>query len=802
MATLAKTPRSTMITLASTSSGPFILTFRLFDADTIRVYRNGEVETGYTLDATFEDGYTDSASITLDVAGEPGDVIIIDSDLNPHRAQDYLRGDPNIVDKLNIELARIWAAIRDTRQKADRSLRSFQDEEPVSGEAGQVLMIGENGFDAGPTADEVSAAQGYAESAAESAATAALLAEALETAAYGESIPFSVVAAPQTIALPTGTIVDSVFISGLAQQRGASWTQSGSILWLNEPGAIGMYGWYRYRIVAGEFAGQSNTFNGRIAAVPAANGAAWPVGSVISDGTVEYRYVGAPVVDITDMPGWVPHGDDTPEHHGAGGRGITDDTAAMAAWGGKSGRGVLIGTYMITGEVNIARDRVDAGASRIVYDGAGYGRMIELTTPNSRWIGGEIDGNLRAAVGIYSEAGGCIVSDAEIHGMRSVTGQCAGVWFVGAGGGTARRNEIYDLSALGDGVGGDGNGPSRAVVMTSTTALTTPYVIEDNEARNIVGEEGDVFQILVFGGSLPFLSAKWSIIRNNRATAFNRRGVKIQASDVICEGNILIATGASAGIGPESVIDVIASNNVIIRRNFTEASAGMRAILVSQSMAPDRLTGIIVEDNIHNGVSDADSIALSGVEQSVARDNIHMQGRCAIYVVNSQRTVISDNIAAKSVSDGVYADFEIGPSNSRMLVDGNVALGGTKYAAVGAKSPISIFRNTVSLRDTGAVVVAASTATDSMIADTVGATSSGIIVSAITETATKVTRTSQLGNFSGALSCDNFWVSSIPTTSRAGRYHTRGDVAWNGGTGPEIGWRCTTTGTPGTWAAF
>lgn len=388
MATLAKTPRSTMITLASTSSGPFILTFRLFDADTIRVYRNGEVETGYTLDATFDDGYTDSASITLDVAGEPGDVIIIDSDLNPHRAQDYLRGDPNIVDKLNIELARIWAAIRDTRQKADRSLRSFQDEEPVSGEAGQVLMIGENGFDAGPTADEVSAAQGYAESAAESAATAALLAEALETAAYGESIPFYVAAAPQTIALPTGTIVDSVFISGLAQQRGASWTQSGNVLTINEPGAIGMYGWYRYRIMEGEFAGQSNTFNGRSAAVAAANGVAWPAGSIIGDGTVEYRYAGAPVVGIADMPGWVPHGDARPEHWAANtSPGSTDMTTAVQAAVNYSGWARLRRqTYAVASEIVVPRNGGIIGesysfqqfranplteVSRLLYIGAG-----------------------------------------------------------------------------------------------------------------------------------------------------------------------------------------------------------------------------------------------------------------------------------------------------------------------------------------------------------------------------------------------------------------------------------------------
>lgn len=329
MATLEKTPRSTTITLADVSSGPFTLPFRVFDTDAIRVYLNGvEIDT-FTLNVTFIDGYSDAATIILHSAAASGDVIVIDSDLYPYRGDDYLRGDPAVIDKMNNELGRVWTAIADVRLKANRSLRSFQDEAPVSGSEGQVLVIGGDGFEAGPTADEVSAAQGYAEAAAASAATAALLADALETAAYGESLPIAIVAAPQTIPLPTDAVIDSVYIEGLALQRGDAWSQSGNILTINFPRAIGLTGWYRYRIQAGEWAGQSSAFNGRAAAVAAAITPGWPVGSIISDGTVQYRYDGV-AATIADMPGWVPNERVTPEHFGADYTGVVSAQAAFS----------------------------------------------------------------------------------------------------------------------------------------------------------------------------------------------------------------------------------------------------------------------------------------------------------------------------------------------------------------------------------------------------------------------------------------------------------------------------------------
>lgn len=74
------------------------------------------------------------------------------------------------------------------------------------------------------------------------------------------------------------------------------------------------------------------SFASRPIAVAIANALPWPVGAVISDGTVEYRYAGAPVVGLADMPGWVPKGDVTPDHFAANATpGTTDMTAAIQA---------------------------------------------------------------------------------------------------------------------------------------------------------------------------------------------------------------------------------------------------------------------------------------------------------------------------------------------------------------------------------------------------------------------------------------------------------------------------------------
>jgi hypothetical protein len=136
MATVSETTRSTRITLGSLTAGPFNVGFRLFDSDGLKVFVNGEASTAYTLTATFVNGYSDTATITLDTAMPTSTVVQIDGALIPGRSDDYVNPDPGLTEKINIELARIWAAISENRMLALRSVRSLEEIPATDGVSG------------------------------------------------------------------------------------------------------------------------------------------------------------------------------------------------------------------------------------------------------------------------------------------------------------------------------------------------------------------------------------------------------------------------------------------------------------------------------------------------------------------------------------------------------------------------------------------------------------------------------------------------------------------------------------------
>lgn len=136
MATVSETTRSTRITLGSLSAGPFNVGFRIFSPNGVKVYVNGEVSTDWTLTATFANGYSDTATITFGAALPAATVIQIDGSLIPGRADDYVNPDPGLTEKINIELARIWAAISENRMLALRSVRSLEEIPATDGVSG------------------------------------------------------------------------------------------------------------------------------------------------------------------------------------------------------------------------------------------------------------------------------------------------------------------------------------------------------------------------------------------------------------------------------------------------------------------------------------------------------------------------------------------------------------------------------------------------------------------------------------------------------------------------------------------
>jgi len=148
MATVSSAPRVNEITLASDSAGPFEVGFRLFEADALEIYVN-EVRqtTGYTITASFSDGYDDDATLSFTTALSSGDVILILGNMAPARGEDYLPGDGLLSNKLNIELARMWAALSETRSLAMRSARILSSEDfgYLPATPNNLIGIGEDG---------------------------------------------------------------------------------------------------------------------------------------------------------------------------------------------------------------------------------------------------------------------------------------------------------------------------------------------------------------------------------------------------------------------------------------------------------------------------------------------------------------------------------------------------------------------------------------------------------------------------------------------------------------------------------
>lgn len=172
MPTVPISDRSTTITLASASAGPFDLDFRLFDDDKLEVYVNHLPRTDFTIQSSYVDGYDDNATITFNSSLSIADVIIVDSALVPSRDQDYVDG-PGLTAKINIELSRMWSAISDLTRNSSRSLKLFSTSSPSSIEVGRTIIVTADGIEAGPNASDVASAQLYAEQAAISAAAAA-----------------------------------------------------------------------------------------------------------------------------------------------------------------------------------------------------------------------------------------------------------------------------------------------------------------------------------------------------------------------------------------------------------------------------------------------------------------------------------------------------------------------------------------------------------------------------------------------------------------------------------------------------
>lgn len=205
MATVSSTISSKTYELGSTTAGPFLVGYRIFDGaqSAMRVYVNGVPTSAYTLTATFADGYSDGAQILLDTARPAGTKITIESVTPYDRPSNYQNGDPSLTRKLNIEQGRQAGFDRDVRRDVDRSVKVAIGAPPITlpdGGPDKVLMWDNEGeaLINGPNGSDIANAAIYAAQA--QAAVAAAL--ALSPNAFVENV--AALVANTTLTYTTG----------------------------------------------------------------------------------------------------------------------------------------------------------------------------------------------------------------------------------------------------------------------------------------------------------------------------------------------------------------------------------------------------------------------------------------------------------------------------------------------------------------------------------------------------------------------------------------------------------------------
>lgn len=274
---------------------------------------------------------------------------------------------------------------------------------------------------------------------------------------------------------------------------------------------------------------------------------------------------------IPDLPGLIPSDGALYEHWGSVGNGVVNDATKInsALASGIPVAGVPGKTYGISGTLQIPSGCVVSGAFKWV--GAADGIMSVINGTGVVVRGCDFDGSNLARYGIHDTSGGNIVEDCKIKNLRSTTNQVVGIHGQSAlGGSIYRRNSFLNFESVGDVTTGNVNGASRAVLLQWTANFQTAYDVYENTAINVIGEEGDAFQVLAINGTTFYSSAGTRFSRNTVVSP-SKRGFKIQAHDTIVSDNI-VKMLVDYGGGSQFCISVQSASRCIVSGNYVETT--------------------------------------------------------------------------------------------------------------------------------------------------------------------------------------------------------------------------------------
>ena len=374
---------------------------------------------------------------------------------------------------------------------------------------------------------------------------------------------------------------------------------------------------------------------------------------------------------------WSPVGVIYPEHFGAVGDGVADDTsalaAAFAAGGALSGKGV----YRITSKVTISTG-VKATALKITWGGAEEGTMLGLGHPSASLTGCTIDGQNAAAFGVVASAGE--INRCEVKELQSSVASAIGIQITG----TVHPvrcfgNSIHHIHSDGDSSVGNVNGASRGIQIYVTADIQRPHTVEDNSIWQITGEEGDGIHLLAIDGN-GFKSAGGTKIIGNTVWDCSKRCIKTQGDDTLVERN----TVRLSIVGGYSAIDSIDGANTRIRNNTvtSEITGGRGIQMVGYVATSPRLSGGSVVGNTIKTMAGEAGISLNVrvIDDVEISGNTLLHGR--FVTDTSARLKVRGNIARDTVASGADGGFSFRNSTTGCDIEDNTATGGDPYTCV------------------------------------------------------------------------------------------------------------------------